>query len=632
VRDRPLLDKIKTPADIRSISPDELPELTREIRAELLHVVLNTGGHLASNLGAVELTVALLRVFDPSSDKMIWDTSHQGYTYKLLTGRRKLFQNLRQDNGCNGFLNREESKYDYFGAGHAGTAISAAAGMAVARDQQEGDENIIAIVGDGALGTGVALEGLNNIIETTENFIVVLNDNKMSIAPNVGAIAQHLNRIISGEFYNRLKTKAGDTVERIPFIGNNLKRRVKQVEEAAKGMLVPGLLFEELGLRYIGPLNGHDVDELCDTFENVKRLNQPLLVHVLTEKGHGYPAAEKAPESYHGVSKSSVCNNKFVEPQQTDKSEGKGEKKLRFSEASGRTIEKLMQRNERIVAITAGMCKGTGLTNIRDRFPGRYYDVGIAEEHAVVSAAGMAAAGERPVVAIYATFIQRAMDYVFHDVCLQNLPVIFCLDRAGIVPDGPTHHGIHDLAFWQTVPNLSVLQPTDGLELDSMMRMAFERKVPVIIRYPKGDATEIEENRAIQFEWGKSAVLKQGSDIAFWCSGREVLTGLNTAKQLNQNGIDAAVINARSLRPFDDELLKQYARKMPIATIENHVAYGGLGSIVKEALTNSEKKDIFTYAWPADKVVPFGTEQGIRTKFGLTPEQIAKDIKNGLER
>ena len=620
-----ILKNINSPADLSALSSEELQGLTQEIRAELLRVVLKTGGHLASNLGVVELTVALLKNFDPPADKIIWDTSHQAYTYKLLTGRKDLFEKLRQDDGCCGFLSREESEYDCFGAGHAGTAISAAAGMAAARDSQGGEENIIAVIGDGALGSGIALEGLNNIIETTRNFTVVLNDNKMSIAPNVGAIAQHLNRLISGEFYNRMKAKAGDTFDRIPLIGNELKRRVKQVEEAAKGMLVPGLLFEELGLRYIGPLDGHNLEELVETFNNIKRLNEPLLVHVLTEKGHGYHAAEKAPEKYHGVSKpNSVDKNHGNKPSETDPTST-------FSNACGKVVESLMKKDERTIAITAGMCKGTGLENVRTCFPERHRDVGIAEEHAVVSAAGMAAAGQRPIVFLYATFMQRAMDYVFHDVCLQNLPVIFCLDRAGVVDDGPTHHGIHDLAFWQAVPNLEVFQPADRLELDMMIRKAFESQRPTIIRYPKGDAAEIETNSKVPFEWGKAGVLKEGKDIALWCNGRETVTGIKVADILQSSGLEATVVNARSLRPFDSELLLEHAQKMPIATIENHVANGGLGSIAKEIAVAGSHSKIFTYAWPTEQNIPFGTENGLREKFGLTPEKIANNIREKLE-
>lgn len=395
VTERALLENISGPGDVADFTVAELKQLSDELRAELLDVVLSTGGHLASNLGTVELTIALLHAFRPPEDKLVWDTGHQAYSYKLLTGRQDLFKELRKDDGCCGFLSRTESEYDCFGAGHAGTAISAAVGMAAGRDRQGGDEKVVAIVGDGALGTGVALEGLNQIIENTDDLIVVLNDNKMSIAPNVGAIAQHLNRIISGEFYNRLKAKAGVTVERIPLIGNQLKRRVKQVEEAAKGMLVPGLLFEELGLRYIGPIDGHDLEELTETFQNVRNLHQPLVVHVLTEKGHGYSAAEEAPEKYHGVSKT-VNLKDGVPPAEEATDAGKAEEKeehagfensggdsdANFSAVVGDTLEKMMRENENILAMTAGMCKGTGLENIREGYPQRYFDVGIAEEHA----------------------------------------------------------------------------------------------------------------------------------------------------------------------------------------------------------------------------------------------------------
>ncbi|MFW6414188.1 MAG: 1-deoxy-D-xylulose-5-phosphate synthase [Verrucomicrobiota bacterium] len=635
---RPLLDSIAGSEDVQSLTLAELEQLSEEVRAELLEVVLNNGGHLASNLGTVELTISLLHAFTPPADKLVWDTGHQSYTYKLLTGRRKLFQQLRKDDGCCGFLSRAESEYDCFGAGHAGTAISAAVGMAFARDQRQGDEKVVAIVGDGALGTGVALEGLNQIIENTDDLVVVLNDNKMSIAPNVGAIAQHLNRIISGEFYNRLKAKAGDTVERIPFIGNQLKRRVKQVEEVAKGMLVPGLLFEELGLRYIGPINGHDLEELTETFNNIRNLKQPLLIHVLTEKGHGYPAAEEAPEKYHGVSKApekeTLLQGNDEENDRREREEEAGcqkdnlakQENPSFSVISGTIIEKMMEEDDKIIAITAGMCKGTGLENVRGRYSQRYLDVGIAEEHAVVSAAGIAAEGYKPIVSIYATFIQRAMDYVFHDVCLQQLPVVFCLDRAGVVNDGPTHHGIHDLAFWRSVPYLSVLQPADSEELTTMMNSAVSRATPVIIRYPKGDAAMLPENQQAAFAWGRAAVLVEGTDVALWCSGREVKTGLETAAILKKEGVNTAVINARFLRPFDEELLFRFAADMPIAVVENHVDIGGLGSIVRETLADKQNNGIYVYAWPGNVPIPYGTEAGLRKKFGLTADAIADNL------
>ncbi|MFA7230570.1 MAG: 1-deoxy-D-xylulose-5-phosphate synthase, partial [Victivallaceae bacterium] len=436
-----LLDQINSPADLKQLSPEQMTTLAEEIRKLILNTVAANGGHLAPNLGIVELTLALHYVFDTPKDKLVWDVGHQGYVHKIITGRRDFFKTLRQHNGCLGFLSREESEYDAFGAGHAGTAISAAIGMAVAAERRHTDENVVAIVGDGSLGNGLSLEGLNNVHDNCRNLIIILNDNKMSISENVGAIPSYLNRIISGRSYNRFKALAKMMMNKLPR-HEGIHRGIQRLEEATKSMFLPGVFFEELGIRYIGPINGHDLPEIIRTLNGVKEFNRPVLVHVITEKGQGYSPAQAAPEKFHGLSSfdpatglSSSC------PSNT------------FSKTFGLVMEELAAKNEELAVITAAMASGTGLSGFAKKYPEKFYDVGIAEEHAVVFAAGLAASGMRPVVAIYATFMQRAMDCVFHDVCLQNLPVIFCLDRAGIVDDGPTHHGIHDLAFFRCIPN-----------------------------------------------------------------------------------------------------------------------------------------------------------------------------------
>ena len=622
-----LLDQIESPADLRRLPLTKLPELARELRGELLRVVAANGGHLASNLGIVELTIALLRVFGDHDDRIVWDTGHQAYTYKLLTGRRQLFQSLRQHQGCCGFPTRQESRFDIFGAGHAGTAISAATGLTVARECMKRKGRVIAVVGDGALGCGVSLEGLNNVIESTNRLIVVLNDNKMSISPNVGGLARYLNRLISGPRYNRLKGAVSRTVDRIPGIGGWLHRAIHRFQESAKHMLVPGAFFEELGFRYIGPLDGHDTEELIATLEKLKPLDhQPLLIHVLTEKGRGFAPAEEDPAAYHGLGKFDPQTGKPLPPKPPRPAVPS------FGEALGSHLDKLMRGNDRVVAITAGMCDGTGLSEIRDHFPRRFFDVGIAEEHAVVFAAGMATQGLRPVVAIYATFMQRAMDYVFHDVALQNLPVVFCLDRAGVVVDGPTHHGIHDLAFWQAVPNLAILQPADGGELQAMLEFAVELERPCLIRYPKTDGVEDlprgEESTPLSL--GRAEVVRTGRDLAIWCLGYETKTGLEAAGLLAQSGVQATVVNARFVKPLDRELLCRLAEQMPVATIEDHCLGGGMGSLVNGTLTNLREARVRNFGWPEDRFVPWGSPEKLRRQFGLTAEQIAESIVEWL--
>ncbi len=618
LKPRPLLDTIKCPDDLKRLAPEQLPILAAEVREELLDVVAATGGHLASNLGMVELTIALLRVFDPPADKFVWDTGHQAYVYKLLTGRRQLFQSLRQDDGCCGFLHREESPYDVFGAGHAGTAISAATGMAVARDRKNSREHVIAVVGDGAIGCGPSLEGLNNVSEATRDMIIILNDNKMSIAPNVGALHRYLNRLISDEHYNRVKDMAAHAMDRIPLVGHRLRVGMRRMEEAAKSMLVPGLIFEELGLRYIGPLDGHDLNALIETLSNVEKLHQPLLVHVLTQKGRGYQHAEKSPELFHGLSRFDIASGKPV------KNGSAGE--VCFSDSFGKCLEKAMEQNQQIVAITAGMCGGTGLNGIRDKHPDRFHDVGIAEEHAVLFAAGMAAQGLQPVVAIYATFMQRAMDYVFHDVCLQNLPVIFALDRAGIVPDGPTHHGILDLAFWQTLPNLAILQPADEPEMNDMLKLLLEKRVPAMIRYPKADSAPLSRPCHTPLAWQKAEIVRQGKDAALWCLGRETATGLMVAEKLAEQGLDMAVVNTRFLKPFDAELLREQAGQMPIITLEDHALTGGLATLTDQLLAGRDHVRLLHKGWPQEEYIPWGSIAGIRRKYRMLPEQIVEDI------
>lgn len=619
---RPLLDTIQAPADLRRFAPAQLPALASEIREEIIDVVSGTGGHLASNLGVVELSIALLRVFDVEHDQIVWDTGHQCYAYKLLTGRRRLFQNLRQFDGCSGFPLRDESRYDVFGTGHAGTAISAALGFAVARDRAGMDHRVIAVVGDGALGCGVALEGLNTIIEKTRDFILIVNDNKMAIAPRVGAIGQYLNRVISGKRYNRIKRVLRNALLRIPRIGPPMRRAISKLEELTKGFLVPGLLFEELGLRYIGPIDGHDLPLLLKTLADLKDLRQPLVIHVLTEKGHGYPNAAAAPELFHGVTRPappSECDS-------SDRTDSPAGLAPTFSACLGETLSRLAPEHPKLLAITAGMCHGTGLMPLREKCPGQLIDVGIAEEHAVVFAAGLAASGFRPVVAVYATFMQRAVDYVLHDVCLQKLPVIFCLDRAGIVEDGPTHHGIHDLGFWRALPGLEILQPADAWELDLMFSLMLARNTPCVMRYPRGTATALAAKERAPLEWGRAEVLRPGTDVAIWAVGRECALALEVATLLAAQGVNACVVNPRFLVPFDRDLFVTHAGRMPVVTLENHGLAGGFATLTDEIIAATGRGcRLLHRGWP-NVVLPWGQEAELRRQFRLDAASLVADI------
>ena len=616
-----ILDRIKSPRDLKQLDSEERERLASEIRVELLDVISRNGGHLAPNLGVVELTIALHTAFDMPEDKIIWDVSHQGYAHKLLTGRKDFFRTLRQDDGCCGFLTRDESEYDAFGAGHAGTAISAALGFAVARDARNGKEKIVAVVGDGSLNCGITLEGLNNVSGTTRDFIVVLNDNNMSISKNVGAMAQYLNRIITGKGYNRFKIFMRELVLKIPVFGERTAKRIHRLIEATKSIFVHGVIFEELGLRYIGPVDGHNTEELIRVMEVVKGFDQPALVHVVTEKGHGYKFAEDSPERFHGLSCFDPDTGASMNPKEA----------ATFSSVFGDTACELAEKEEKIVTITAAMSCGTGLSGFAERFPKRFFDVGIAEEHAVVFAAGLAAQGFKPIVAMYATFMQRSLDYVLHDICLQNLPVILCLDRAGIVDDGPTHHGIYDLAFFMSLPNMVVMQPRNGDELRAMLHKACTMNCPVTIRYPRAACgTYTPDSAPGNIETGKAEVLKKGSDIAIWALGRECSTAVAVSEMLDKEGFSSTVVNTRFMKPLDFSLLEEQARSMPLVTIEDSVIFGGLAAAVDQILADKTHKKLMHFGWK-DQIIPHGTVAGIRKKFNLTPEKIAAEILAGIK-
>ena len=615
--DEKILDNISSPEDLKALAPRQLTALCSELRETIIDTVSKNGGHLAPNLGVVELTVALHSVFNMPEDKIVWDVGHQSYVHKLLTGRKERVHSIRTDNGLSGFTLREESEFDCFSSGHAGTAISAAMGFAAARDARNGSEHVIAVVGDGSLICGLSLEALNNVRSSCRNLIIIVNDNKMSISKSVGAIPNYLNRIITGRSYNHFKAFAKMAVQRMPS-GSDIIGGIQKLEEATKSLFVPGVFFEEMGLRYVGPINGHKLPELIETFNRVKDFNRPVIVHVITEKGAGCEYAKEAPEKFHGVSSFNP---------HTGHSEH-ASSGINFSAAFGASMIELAEKDPEVVAITAAMRSGTGLLKFSEQFPDRFFDVGIAEEHGLTFAGGLAAGGMRPVVALYATFLQRGLDCVFHDICLQNLPVIICADRAGIVEDGPTHHGIYDESFLLSMPRLSVLAPKNETELKAMLFAAYEQKTPVAIRYPRG-ASKINDLPVPALEWGKAEVVRDGSDLAIWAVGREVRTALEAAGIL---GCSCRIVNTRFLKPFDKELFLSDAAKMPIFTIEDNLEGAGLDSIADKLLINAGHHGVHHFAWPADKIIPHGTQSCLREKFGMTPKAIACKIRMILER
>ncbi len=619
-----LLDQINQPSDLKALQTEELPLLAEEIRSRIIATVSRTGGHLAANLGTVELTLALLRVFQPPTDKLLWDVSHQTYTYKLLTGRRDRFDSLRQPGGLSGFASRTESEYDAYGAGHAGTALSAALGMAVARDRRGGDGHVVAIVGDGALGCGASFEALNNLAETTRRMIVVLNDNEMSISANVGSIARYLGKLLTHPRYNRWKSSV-ERFARVKLGLTWLRRAYFSIEEAIKGLFLRSMLFEEFGLRYIGPIDGHNVRTLIDALETAARSNEPVLLHVSTQKGKGYAFAEAEPEIWHGTGAFERATGAAL----------KSGAHLTYSNVFGQTMLRLAGQNEKLVAITAAMAVGTGLSQFARQYPERFFDVGICEEHAALFAAGLAAEGFLPVVAVYSTFAQRIVDYIIHDICLQNLPVVFCFDRAGLVgDDGPTHHGLFDIVLFRSVPNLIFMQPRDEAELAAMLAAATGWQQPVIIRYPRGcgSGTPVPEVLP-DIPLGRAEVVAEGAAVQIWALGDMLPIGQCAVNLLKAGGIDAGLVNPRFIRPLDrDLLLRQAFAARCFATLENGQVAGGFGSAVEEALReNGFRGECLRFGWP-DRFLPQGAFDVLAEQCGLRAEAVAGRIGNALQR
>jgi 1-deoxy-D-xylulose-5-phosphate synthase len=619
------LDRIESPRDLRDVPVEELPDLAREVRERLLECVSRTGGHLASSLGAVELTIAIHRVFDAPRDRIVWDTGHQAYVHKMFTGRREQLSTIRQPGGISGFLRRAESEYDVFGAGHAGTSISAALGMAEGIRLRGGTEKVVAIIGDAALTAGIAWEGLNQAGTRGENLIVVLNDNEMSISENVGALNSFMSRKLTGPFFRKIKDDVKLFLRSVPGIGEDLLHWAKRWEDSVKTFFSPGVVFEALGFKYIGPLPGHDVIPLVETFENVKALSGPILVHLLTQKGKGYPFAEENPIAYHGVSTFDIA---------TGKSTAKKGGAPSYTEVFSRAMIKLARTDPRVIGITAAMPSGTGLDKFGQAFPDRYYDVGIAEQHAITFSAGLAAEGWRPVAAIYSTFLQRAYDQIIHDVCVQDLPVTFALDRGGLVgADGATHQGMFDIAYFRTVPNVVVMAPKDENELQHMLKTAVECGHPAAVRYPRGGGLGVPlDEDPKEIEIGKGELLREGDDAAIVALGVMVKPAMDAAEILEAEGIGVAVVNARFAKPLDTALIGSVARRTGrVVTLEEHARMGGFGSAVLEALADLGIHGVQTRVLGiGDEFIDHGTAEHYHARFGLRPAQIAQTVRDLL--
>ena len=618
-----ILDGIYSPEQLRGLSIADLEQLALEIREELITVLSNNGGHLGPNLGVVELTIALHYVFRTPRDQLLFDVSHQAYIHKLLTGRRRQFHTIRTPGGLNGFMLRTESPHDCYGAGHAGTALSAALGMAVARDLAGGKEHIVAVAGDAAFTCGITYEALNNIAHHTKRMIVVLNDNEWSIDKNVGAIATYLNKIVTSPQYDYLHERAGKFVERVG--GKIALRMARKAEELGKGILWPSVIFEELGLKYFGPIDGHEISTLIKTFEFLKKQDRPVLLHVLTQKGKGFEPALQKQKKFHGLG-----------PYDPETGETKPLSRRTYSEVFADTLVKLADYNPKVVAITAAMPNGTGLDRFQAHHPDKYFDVGIAEEHAVVFAAGLAAKGYKPFCAIYSTFLQRAFDPVVHDVCLQNLPVVLCMDRGGLsADDGPTHHGVFDISYLRSIPNLVHMVPKDENELADMLFTAMQWNGPIAVRYPRGvgPGTPVKDvPHAIPI--GKAELLQHGENdrVAIFALGALVPMGEEIARKLESEGFPAALINARFAKPIDGEMLEFFARSVDvILTLEDHVLGGGFGSAVLEKLSDlGIATPVVRIGWP-DRFIEHGKLEALRAKYGISAEAAMEKVRPFLE-
>lgn len=612
------LDKINSPADVKKLSVPQLEQLAKEIRQLLISVISHTGGHLAPNLGVVELTLALHKVFNTPEDKIIFDVGHQAYIHKIITGRREQFPTLRQYGGLSGFPKRSESEHDAFGTGHSSTSISAALGMACARDLQGEDYNVVAVIGDGSMTGGMAFEALNNAGMLHKNMIVVLNDNEMSISKNVGAMSEYLYQLRTGETYNKIKNDIEGWLKNMEF-GSDVLKAIRRLKGSVKYLMVPTSIFEELGFTYLGPVDGHDLEGLLDVLQAAKKIDGPVMVHVLTKKGKGYKPAEESPNKFHGTGPFDIATGKKITNPNAPVS---------YTEVFGKTLTKLADIDDKIVGITAAMPDGTGLNIFAEAHKDHFFDVGIAEQHAVTAAAGMAAAGMKPVAAIYSTFMQRAYDSIVHDICMQKLHVTLCLDRAGLVgDDGYTHHGVFDYAYLRSIPNMTIMAPKDENELQHMLKTALDFDGPVSVRYPRGSGVGV----ALDTQWqdlpiGKAEVLRTGKDVCFWAIGSMVQTALDAAELLEAQGISAGVVNMRFAKPLDVKLLREHAQSYgKIITLEEGVLAGGVGSAILEELNENkllEQCEVRYFGIP-DEFVMHGDKKLLFRDLGLDTPTIA---------
>lgn len=621
-----LLEYIDKPEQLHTLNIDQLEQLAGELREYIIKTVSQTGGHLAPSLGAVELTLALYSTFHLPVDKVVWDVGHQAYAHKILTGRREQFKKLRQKGGITGFPCRKESAYDAFGVGHASTSISGALGMAAARDILGRGEHIIAVIGDGAMTGGEAFEALNHAGDLKKNLIVVLNDNGMSIDCNVGAMSEYLSKIRVAPQYRQVKEDLKGFLRSIPHIGDTVVKTAEYLKDGMRAVLVPGEIFEEMGFVYVGPIDGHNISAMKDVFERVRLIDGPVLVHVHTKKGKGYLPAELQPDKFHGVGKFDIPSGKVI------KASGKPPT---YTSVFSDAIVTLAEKNTSIAAITAAMPEGTGLKRFSELYPERYFDVGIAEEHAVTLAAGMATAGIHPVVAIYSSFAQRSYDQLMHDVCLQNLPVTLCLDRAGLVgADGATHHGAFDLSYLRTMPGMVIMAPKDENELRNMLYTAVNYEGPAAVRYPRGEGIGVPlDEDFTELEIGRAEIVRDGGSIAILAVGTMVSAACKTAELLLKRGINCTVVNMRFIKPLDKECILQMADKMEaIVTMEENVLNGGFGSAVVELLADEGRSiPVLRFGIP-DEFIEQGTQSELREQCGLTPEQMSEKINDMLNR